>query len=183
MFILITQFNSLSKPLIIISEVLFSVIGVLLGFVIFGMSISIIMTGMGVVALVGIVVKNGILIIEFTDVLKARGLKTRQAIIQGGKTRTKPVLLTAGTTMLGLVPVAAGFNIDFAGLFQRLDPRIHFGGENATFFSPLAWTIIFGLGFATFLTLLLIPAMYYIMYVSKVKLKRRKSNRRRARGA
>jgi multidrug efflux pump subunit AcrB len=183
MFILITQFNSLSKPLIIISEVLFSIIGVLLGFVIFGMTFSIVMTGFGIIALVGIVVKNGILLIEFTDVLKARGLKTRDAIIQGGKTRTKPVLLTAGTTMLGLVPVAAGFNIDFAGLFQRLNPNIHFGGENATFFSPMAWTIIFGLGFTTFLTLLLIPAMYYIMYVGKLRRTRRRLHRRFASGS
>jgi multidrug efflux pump subunit AcrB len=183
MFILITQFNSLTKPLIIVSEVFFSIIGVLLGFVLFDMTISIVMTGFGVIALVGIVVKNGILLIEFTDVLKSRGLKTREAIIQGGKTRTKPVLLTAGTTILGLVPVAAGLNIDFAGLFRRLDPRIHFGGENATFFSPLAWAIIFGLSFATFLTLLLIPSMYYIMYVARVRLKRRRSHRRFARGA
>jgi multidrug efflux pump subunit AcrB len=173
MFIMITQFNSLSKPLIIISEVLFSIIGVLLGFIIFDMPISIIMTGMGLVALAGIVVRNGILLVEFTDVLKERGLKTRDAIIQGGKTRITPVLLTATATMLGLVPLAIGFNIDFVGLFESFSPHIHFGGENAAFFAPLAWTIIFGLSFATFLTLIFIPVMYYIMYAGRVNLKRK----------
>jgi multidrug efflux pump subunit AcrB len=176
MFILITQFKSLTKPIIIISEVVFSIIGVLIGYVIFGMTISVIMTGMGVIALAGIVVRNGILLVEFTDVLKERGLKTREAIIQAGKTRIKPVFLTAITTILGLVPLAVGLNIDFVGLFRHLNPRIYFGGDNVTFFGSLAWTIIFGLSFATFLTLVLIPAMYYILYAAKVRLKRRKSN-------
>jgi multidrug efflux pump len=171
-FILITQFNSMSKPIIIISEVFFSIIGVLLGFIIFGMPISIIMTGLGVVALAGIVVRNGILLVEFTDVLKAKGLKTRDAIIQAGKTRITPVLLTASATILGLVPLAIGFNIDFITLFTNLNPHIHFGGENMLFFGPLAWTIIFGLSFATFLTLILIPIMYFIMYVGKTKVQR-----------
>jgi multidrug efflux pump subunit AcrB len=140
------------------------------------MTISVIMTGMGVIALAGIVVRNGILLVEFTDVLKERGLKTREAIIQAGKTRIKPVFLTAITTILGLVPLAVGLNIDFVGLFRHLNPRIYFGGDNVTFFGSLAWTIIFGLSFATFLTLVLIPAMYYILYAAKVRLKRRKSN-------
>jgi len=177
MFILITQFKSLTKPIIIISEVVFSIIGVLIGYVIFGMTISVIMTGMGIIALAGIVVRNGILLVEFTDVLKERGLKTREAIIQAGKTRIKPVFLTAITTILGLVPLAVGFNIDFVGLFRHLNPRIYFGGDNVTFFGSLAWTIIFGLSFATFLTLVLIPAMYYILYAAEVRLKRRKSKR------
>jgi multidrug efflux pump subunit AcrB len=172
MFILITQFNSLSKPLIIISEVLFSITGVFLGYILTNMTISIIMTGMGMVALAGIVVRNGILLVEFTDKLKERGLKTRQAIIQAGKTRITPVMLTATATILGLIPLAIGFNIDFIGLFESFSPHIHFGGDNVAFFGPLSWTIIFGLSFATFLTLIFIPVMYYIMYVGKIKLAR-----------
>lgn len=172
MFIMITQFNSLSKPIIIVTEVFFSIIGVLLGFIITNMTISIIMTGMGMVALAGIVVRNGILLVEFTDILKERGLKTRDAIIQAGKTRITPVMLTATATILGLIPLAIGFNIDFAGLFAHLQPHIYFGGDNVNFFGPLSWTIIFGLSFATFLTLIFIPVMYYIMYAGKVKVKR-----------
>lgn len=177
LFILITQFNSTSKPAIIMAEVFFSVIGVLLGYIIFGMTISIVMTGIGIVALAGIVVRNGILLVEFTDVLKERGLKTRDAIIQAGKTRITPVILTASATIIGLVPLAIGFNINFVTMFTDLNPHIHFGGENVQFFGKLAWTIIFGLSFATFLTLILVPAMYYIAYAAKVRLKRRKSKR------
>ncbi len=177
MFIMITQFNSISKPVIIFTEVIFSVIGVLLGFIIFGMPISIIMTGMGIVALAGIVVRNGILLVEFTDVLKERGMKTREAIIQAGKTRITPVLLTASATILGLIPLAIGFNINFVTLFTELSPHIHFGGDNVAFFGSLAWTIIFGLSFATFLTLIFVPAMYLITYAMKIKLQRKKSNR------
>jgi multidrug efflux pump len=172
MFILITQFNSLSKPLIILTEVVFSIVGVLLGYLIFQMSFSIIMSGMGMVALAGIVVRNGILLVEFTDVLKEKGMKTREAIVLGGKTRITPVLLTATAAILGLIPLAIGFNIDFVGLFESFSPNIHFGGDNVAFFGPLSWTIIFGLSFATFLTLIFIPVMYYIMYAGKVKMKR-----------
>ncbi len=177
-FILITQFNSLSKPLIIITEVIFSIIGVFIGFIIFGMDISVAMTGLGLVALAGIVVRNGILLVEFTDVLKERGLKTRDAIIQAGKTRITPVLLTATATILGLVPLAIGFNINFETMFTELNPHIHFGGDNMMFFGSLAWTIIFGLSFATVLTLVLIPIMYYIIYVMKFKTVRRKTRRK-----
>ena len=177
MFILITQFNSISKPIIIFSEVFFSIIGVLLGFIIFHMTFSFIMTGMGVVALAGIVVRNGILLVEFTDVLKERGVKTREAIIQAGKTRITPVILTASATILGLIPLAVGLNIDFISLFTHLNPHIHFGGDNVAFFGALAWTIIFGLSFATFLTLVFVPAMYLIAYEMKVKISRRKSNK------
>jgi multidrug efflux pump len=176
-FILITQFNSLSKTVIILSEVIFSVIGVLLGIVIFNMSISIIMTGLGIVALGGIVVRNGILIVEFIDTLKERGLKTREAIIQAGKIRITPVILTATATILGLVPLAVGFNINFETLFTQLNPQIHVGGDNVMFWGPLSWTIIFGLSFATFLTLVFVPAMYIIAYELKIRLKRRKTNR------
>jgi multidrug efflux pump subunit AcrB len=177
MFILITQFNSMSKALIIISEVVFSLIGVLLGYMIFGMTISIIMTGMGIIALAGIVVRNGILLVEFTDVLKEQGLKTRQAIIEAGKTRITPVVLTATAAILGLIPLAVGMNINFVTLLSDLDPQIHFGGDNVMFFGPLSWTIIFGLSFATFLTLILIPVMYLVNYERNIRRLRRKSKR------
>jgi multidrug efflux pump subunit AcrB len=175
MFILITQFNSLAKPVIIVSEVIFSIIGVLLGYLISGQTISIVMTGMGLVALAGIVVRNGILLVEFTDVLIEEGMRPREAIIQAGKTRITPVLLTATATILGLVPLAFGFNIDFYGLFAHFQPHIHFGGDNVAFFGPLSWTIIYGLTFATFLTLVMIPAMYFLIYVNKIKMSRRVS--------
>ncbi len=176
MFILITQFNSMSKALIIISEVLFSLIGVLLGYMIFDMTISIIMTGMGIVALAGIVVRNGILLVEFTDVLKERGYKTRKAIIEAGKIRITPIILTATATILGLIPLAIGMNINFGTLFTELNPHLHFGGDNVMFFGPLSWTIIFGLSFATFVTLILIPVMYLVIYTRNIKRLRRKSN-------
>jgi multidrug efflux pump len=178
MFILITQFNSMSKAVIIISEVLFSLIGVLLGYMIFGMTISIIMTGMGIVALAGIVVRNGILLVEFTDVLKEQGWKTRKAIIEAGKTRITPVILTATATILGLIPLAIGMNINFKTLLTDLNPHLHFGGDNVMFFGPLSWTIIFGLSFATFLTLVLIPVMYFVIYTRNIRRQRLKSNRK-----
>jgi multidrug efflux pump len=170
--ILVTQFNSLSKPLIILSEIVFSIIGVLLGFSLFKMDISIVMTGIGIVALSGIVVKNGILLVEFTDKLIARGEKTRNAIIQAGKIRMKPVILTALSTILGLIPLAVGFNINFATLFSELNPQIYFGGDSVAFWKPLSWTIIFGLGFATLITLILVPAMYLIAHKARLKFKR-----------
>jgi len=176
-FILITQFNSLSKALIILSEVVFSIIGVLLGIIIFKMPIVIVMTGLGIVALGGIVVRNGILIVEFTDVLRLRGMKTREAIIQAGKTRTTPVILTATATMLGLVPLAIGMTLNFVTMFTELDPQLHFGGDNVMFWGPLSWTIIFGLSFATFLTLIFVPAMYLIAHKMKIRISRSKSNR------
>ncbi len=176
-FILITQFGSLSKSLIILSEVIFSVIGVLFGIAIFDMSISVIMTGLGIVALGGIVVRNGILIVEFADELKSRGMGTRQAIIQAGKTRITPVALTATATMLGLVPLAVGMNINFITLFTELNPHLYFGGDNVAFWGPLSWTIIFGLSFATFLTLVFVPAMLLIDVQMKTRFKRRRSNR------
>ena len=170
-FILITQFNSISKTIIILSEVIFSIIGVLLGVIIFDLDIVILMTGLGIVALGGIVVRNGILIVEFADTMVERGYKVKEAVIQAGITRTTPVILTATATMLGLVPLAVGMNINFITLFTDLNPHIYFGGDNVAFWGPLAWTIIFGLSFATFLTLIFVPAMYYIAYAFKVKLK------------
>jgi multidrug efflux pump subunit AcrB len=147
---------------IILTEILFSIIGVLLGFSIFGMKVSGVMTGLGIVGLAGIVVKNGILIIEFTDVLRARGMKTKEALIQAGKTRIIPVLLTALAAILGFIPIAIGFNINFVTLFSELNPHIFFGGDSVSFWKPLSWTLIFGLIFAFFMTLFIVPAMYLI---------------------
>ncbi|HLL42665.1 MAG TPA: efflux RND transporter permease subunit, partial [Segetibacter sp.] len=162
LFILVLQFNSVSKPVIILTEILFSVIGVMLGFGITGMEVSIVMTGIGIVGLAGIVVKNGILVIEFADELRGRGLKTREAVIQAGKTRIIPVMLTAIAAILALIPLAVGFNIDFVTMFSELNPHIFFGGDSASFWKPLSWTIIFGLSFAFFMTLVIVPAMYLI---------------------
>ncbi|AMM51226.1 copper transporter [Rufibacter sp. DG15C] len=160
--ILVTQFNSVSKPLIILSEIIFSVIGVLLGFSVFNMDMSVVMTGIGIIALAGIVVKNGILLVEFTDVLRDQGMELKEAIVMAGKTRLNPVILTATAAILGLIPLAIGLNINFFTLFSELDPHFFLGGENVTFWGPLAWTIIFGLSFSTFLTLLVVPMMYLI---------------------
>jgi multidrug efflux pump len=118
---------------IIISEILFSVIGVLLGFVIFDMDIAIVMTGIGIIALAGIVVRNGILMVEFTEILLHQGMPLKEAIIEAGKTRMTPVLLTASATIMGLVPLAVGMNIDFVTLFTELDPHIFFGGDSVAF--------------------------------------------------
>ncbi|OQP58481.1 efflux RND transporter permease subunit [Niastella populi] len=162
LLILVIQFNSISKPVIILTEIIFSVIGVLLGFAFTGMEVSVVMTGIGIVGLAGIVVKNGILVIEFADELRARGMKTKEALIQAGKTRIIPVLLTALAAILGLIPLAVGLNINFVTLFSELNPHIFFGGDNVVFWKPLSWTIIFGLAFAFFMTLLILPAMYLI---------------------
>ncbi len=167
--ILVLQFNSISKMVIIISEILFSVIGVLLGFVIFDMDIAIVMTGIGIIALAGIVVRNGILMVEFTEILLHQGMPLKEAIIEAGKTRMTPVLLTASATIMGLVPLAIGMNIDFVTMFTELNPKIFFGGDSVAFWGPLSWTIIFGLSFATFLTLILVPAM--LLLVEKFKIR------------
>ena len=160
--ILVLQFNSMSKPFIVLTEIFFSVIGVLLGYALTGMTIATIMLGVGIVGLAGIVIKNGILLIEFTDELRGRGMRTREAAIQAGKIRIIPVLLTALATMLGLLPLAVGFNIDFQSFFQTLNPHIYFGGDSVVFWGPLSWTIIYGLIFAFFLTLIMVPSMYLI---------------------
>ncbi len=157
---LVAQFNSISKMVLIISEIFLSIIGVLLGFAIFGMDISVLMTGVGIVALAGIVVRNGILLVEFTDVLMEEGYELKAAIIEAGRTRMTPVLLTATATILGMIPLAVGFNIDFVTLFTEFNPHIYLGGDSVAFWGPLCWTMIFGLAFATFLTLILVPVMY-----------------------
>jgi len=160
--ILVLQFNSVSKAVIILTEIIFSVIGVMLGFGITKMEVSVVMTGIGIVGLAGIVVKNGILVIEFADELRSRGMKTKMAVIQAGKTRIIPVLLTAMAAILALVPLAIGFNINFIQMFADFQPHIFFGGDNARFWKPLSWTIIFGLSFAFFMTLVIVPSMYLI---------------------
>jgi len=162
LFILVLQFNSVSKAVIILTEIVFSIIGVMFGFGITKMEVSVVMTGIGIVGLAGIVVKNGILVIEFADELRARGLRTREAVIQAGKTRIIPVLLTAMAAILALIPLAVGFNINFVSLFADLNPHIYFGGDSARFWKPLSWTIIFGLSFAFFMTLVIVPSMYLI---------------------
>jgi multidrug efflux pump subunit AcrB len=165
--ILVAQFNSLSKPLIIVVQIFFSLTGVLLGFSLFGIDISVLMTGMGIIAVAGIVVKNGIIIIDYTDKLIAGGMDKMEAIVRAGSTRLTPVLLTALSTILGLLPLAIGVNFNFQTLFTEFDPQFYFGGDNATFWNPLAWTIIFGLAFATILTLIVVPAMYTLIIARK----------------
>jgi multidrug efflux pump subunit AcrB len=155
--------------MIIILQIFFSFTGVFLGFAIFGIDISVMMTGMGIIAVAGIVVKNGIIIIDYTDKLIDRGMDKVEAIIKAGGTRLTPVLLTALSTILGLLPLALGININFVTLFTEFNPQFYFGGDNAAFWNPLAWTIIFGLTFGTVLTLIVVPAMYKIIYARKKK--------------
>ena len=162
LLILILQFNSFSRTMIVLSEIFFSLIGVLLGYAITQSTFAVVTTGIGIVGLSGIVVKNGILVIEFADELRGRGMKTREAVIEAGKTRIVPVLLTALAAILALIPLAVGFNINFVTLFTDLNPHIFFGGDNAVFWKPLSLTIIWGLLFAFFMTLLIVPAMYLI---------------------
>jgi multidrug efflux pump len=160
--ILATQFNSVVKPFIIFFTIVLSLIGVLLGFIVFNKDFSIIMSGVGIIALAGIVVKNGILLIEFIEELRERGYPMREAIIEGGAIRLTPVLLTASAAVLGLVPLALGITVDFVGLFRDLSPHLIIGGPSAVFWNILAWTIIYGLTFSTILTLVIVPCMYYV---------------------
>lgn len=162
LLVLVALFNSLGKPIIILSEIVLSIIGVLLGTALFKMDMSIVMTGIGIVALGGIVVRNGILLVEFAEFAREGGMSLYEATVEAGRTRMTPVLLTATAAILGLIPLAVGLNIDFETLFTHLNPHIFFGGDNVVFWGPLSWTMIFGLGFATILTLLLVPAMYLI---------------------
>jgi multidrug efflux pump subunit AcrB len=165
--ILVAQFNSMAKPLIIISQFFFSFTGVLLGFVVFEIDISVMMTGMGIIAVAGVVVKNGIIIVDYIDNRIASGMDRMEAVIEAGTMRLTPVMLTAISTILGLVPLAIGLNINFQSLLTDLDPQIYMGGDNQTFWNPLAMTIIFGLSFATILTLVVVPAMYTIFFVRR----------------
>ncbi|MFW5793346.1 MAG: efflux RND transporter permease subunit [Bacteroidota bacterium] len=184
--ILVTQFNSIIKPFIIIMSVIFSTAGVFFGLALFNMDFIIIMTGIGIISLVGVVVNNAIVLIDYTDYLHLRKkiendipeekylepADSLECIKEAGKTRFRPVILTAITTVLGLVPLAIGLNINFITLFTDFNPQIYFGGDNAAFWSPMAWTIIFGLTLATFLTLIVVPSMYQILLSSKRKFKK-----------
>lgn len=176
LMILVSQFNSLVKPVIILISVLFSTIGVFGGLATFGMDFIVVMTGIGIVSLAGVIVNNAIVLIDYIEILKKEKRKelgmeeeavlpidaATDCIIRGGRTRLRPVLLTAITTILALFPMAIGLNIDFAGLLQNFDPNIYFGGDVATMWGPISWTVIFGLAFATFLTLIIVPVMYRI---------------------
>ncbi|HSG08585.1 MAG TPA: efflux RND transporter permease subunit, partial [Longimicrobiales bacterium] len=163
-FILISQFNSVVKPVIILTSVMMSTVGVLMGLMIFQMPFGIIMTGVGLISLAGIVVNNAIILIDYIDILRDRdGMNRREALVHGGKTRFRPVILTATTTALGLVPLAIGLNFDFFGLYERLQPDLFWGGEQAAWWGPMAVAVIVGILFATFLTLVLVPVMYSLV--------------------
>jgi multidrug efflux pump len=131
--------------------------------------------GLGLMALAGIVVRNGILLVEFTDLLISQGVELKEAIIEAAKTRMTPVLLTAMAATLGLIPLAVGFNIDFITLFTEFNPHIFFGGDNVAFWGPLSWTMIFGLIFGTFLTLFLVPVMYLMTARLKARIFKKKN--------
>jgi len=175
--IIVSQFNSIAMPAIIVASVIFSTIGVFLGYSIFRMDFIVIMTGIGIISLAGIVVNNAIVLIDYTNLVRQRKRDTLalsgstrltkkqvvDSIVEGGATRLRPVLLTAITTVLGLIPLAIGFNIDFTGLLRDFDPAIYIGGDNVLFWGPMAWTVIFGLIFATFLTLIIVPVMYFMV--------------------
>ncbi len=182
--ILVTQFNSFVKPAMIIFTVLLSTIGVFGGLATFKMDFVVVMTGIGIVSLAGVVVNNGIVLIDYISLLKVRKRKelglpdgaklppedAKECIVQGGKTRLRPVLLTAITTILGLLPLAVGFNVDFISFMNTFDPKIYFGGDNVAFWGPMSWTVIFGLSFATFLTLVIVPSMYHVLVQGKYKI-------------
>ena len=187
LLLLVFQFNSISKPIIILLSIFLSFTGVFLGLMAFQMPFVILMTMMGIISLAGIVVNNGVVLLDYTQLLidrKTMELKVPEgfilekkeaikAMIEGGTARLRPVILTAITTVLGLIPLAIGLNIDFFSLFSDLDPKIYIGGDNVIFWGPLAWTVIFGLTFATFLTLVIVPATFSIVYSIKVWLKKK----------
>ncbi|MFC7357864.1 efflux RND transporter permease subunit [Jejudonia soesokkakensis] len=183
LLIIVAQFNSVSKPVIIFVAIVLSFIGVLFGLVIFQMDFVVIMTMMGIISLAGIVVNNAIVLIDYTQLLIDRKKQEvgigeeqlltreqyREAIIAAGQNRLRPVLLTAITTILGLIPLAIGLNINFFTLFTDFDPQIYIGGDNTIFWGPMSWTIIFGLTFATFLTLVIVPTMFYLLNRAKIR--------------
>ncbi len=174
--ILIFQFNSISKPTIIMIAIFLSFIGVFGGIVISGSPFVIMMTMMGIISLAGIVVNNGVVLLDYAQLLidrKKNELDLDEdeflekedllaSIVRAGRARLRPVLLTAITTILGLIPLAIGLNIDFFSLFSEFDPKIYMGGDNVIFWGPLAWTVIYGLLIATFLTLVVVPVLFYI---------------------
>ncbi len=176
--IIVAQFNSIVSPFIIILSVLFSTIGVFLGYAATGNDISVVFTGVGIISLAGVVVNNAIVLIDYINILIQRKMvkagvankfqlpkeDLRESIIKGGATRLRPVLLTAITTVLGLIPLAIGFNFNFFTLITDLDPQIFIGGDNTAIWGPMAWTVIYGLTFATFLTLIVVPVMYWLSF-------------------
>jgi multidrug efflux pump subunit AcrB len=182
--IIVAQFNSISFPVVVMSTVLFSTIGVFLGLVVFRMEFVILMTMLGIISLIGVVVNNAIVLMDFARLLFERsrrkmGLEeetvipndeSREALVIAGKTRLRPVLLTAVTAVLGLLPLAIGLNFNFFTLFSELNAHIHMGGDNTIFWSPLSWAVIFGLTFATFLTLIMVPVM--LLIIQKIKHRR-----------
>jgi multidrug efflux pump subunit AcrB len=184
-FILIFQFNSVSKPGIIMLAIFLSFIGVFGGMVISGSSFVIMMTMMGIISLAGIVVNNGVVLLDYAQLLIDRKkielglgegeyLDTQslfESIVQAGRARLRPVLLTAITTILGLIPLAIGLNINFFTLFSELDANIYFGGDNVVFWGPLAWTVIYGLFVATFLTLIVVPILFFLITKFKMWLR------------
>ena len=186
LLLLVFQFNSISKPLIILLSIFLSFTGVFLGLIAFQMPFVILMTMMGIIALAGIVVNNGVVLLDYTQLLIDRRSaelnlpsdklldkkEATRAIIDGGTARLRPVILTAITTVLGLIPLAIGLNIDFFSLLSEWDPQIYIGGDNVIFWGPLAWTVIFGLTFATFLTLVIVPATFSIVYSIKLWFKK-----------
>jgi multidrug efflux pump subunit AcrB len=173
--IIVSQFNKITAPFIIMTSVLFSTIGVFIGLVAFQMDFIVIMTMIGIISLAGIVVNNAIVLIDFIELTRKRrrselgiekGLlpydEVLNSIITAGKTRLRPVLLTAITTILGLIPLAVGLNVDFISFFSTYNPDFYMGGENVAFWGPMSWTIVFGLSFSTFLTLVIVPVMYLL---------------------
>ena len=184
--IIVAQFNSIYSPFIIILSILFSTIGVFLGYIFTGMTFNIVFSGVGIISLAGIVVNNAIVLIDYINLVIKRkreelGLKdmlemdkavVKDCIIQGGATRLRPVLLTAITTILSLIPLAMGININFTTLITNLDPQFFVGGDNTALWGPMAWTVIFGLVFSTFLTLIVIPVMYWLAYRMKYGINR-----------
>ena len=175
--IIVSQFNSVVYPIVIMISVLFSTIGVFFGFGLAGMDFVILMCGIGIISLAGVVVNNAIVLIDYMNILKSNrkeelGLadtemlpmsEIRPILEEAGRVRLRPVLLTAITTVLGLFPMALSINIDFAQLLNSFDANFYVGGDSANFWGPMAWTIIFGLTFATFLTLVVIPVMVLIV--------------------
>tara|TARA_B100001029_G_scaffold179793_1_gene191058 strand:+ start:1725 stop:5162 length:3438 start_codon:yes stop_codon:yes gene_type:complete len=186
MLLLVFQFNSISKPIIILISIFLSFTGVFMGITLFQMPFVILMTMMGIISLAGIVVNNGVVLLDYTELLIDRkkieiGIPKEEmldnddailAVIKGGTARLRPVILTAITTILGLIPLSIGLNIDFFSLFSNWNPNIYVGGDNVIFWGPLAKTVIFGLTFATFLTLIIVPATFLITYQLKTKFKR-----------
>jgi len=187
--IIVAQFNSVTTPFIIMASVVLSTIGVFLGLVAFNMDFVVIMTGIGIISLAGVVVNNAIVLIDYTNLVRERkrdelGIKDGQfldyndllvSIVEAGRTRLRPVLLTAITTVLGLIPLAIGMNINFGTLLSSFDPQFYVGGDNAAFWGPMAWTVIFGLTFATFLTLVIVPVMYLMADQFNMKVRKLKA--------